>query len=299
MAGTLESINSWVKRSAAYREYRNSVPYVTVMRWLKAAVRKARLSKYLGQTFCCPICETRLRAFKPLTPRYEKLTREAGYYPLSRIETFNAAAYYCPSCDATDRERLYALYLERILASLDPRHGYRLIEFAPGSALHTMLARSPLIDYRSADLFRHSVDDRVDISDMRNYPDGSIDILLCSHILEHVDDDRKAMREIARVLRSDGFAIVMVPLVHGVDETNEDPTIITPQARWKHFGSDDHVRQYGKRDFVARLLAAGLSVEQLSAADFGDDAFRRAGIAPDSVLYVARKSAPASRGTAA
>ena len=220
-ARTFASVNSWVKRSAAYRQYRNSVPYVTVMRWLKAAVRKARLSKYLGQTFCCPICETRLRAFKPLTPRYEQLTREAGYYPLSRIETFNYAGYYCPSCDATDRERLYALYLAPVVASLDPRRRHKVIEFAPGTALHTILRRSPLIDYRTADLFRHSVDDRVDISDMRIYPDDSIDILLCSHILEHVDDDRKAMREISRVLRPDGFTIVMVPLVHGVEETCE------------------------------------------------------------------------------
>jgi hypothetical protein len=98
------------------------------------------------------------------------------------------------------------------------------------------------------------------------------------------------MRELHRVLRADGFAIVMVPLVQGVEDTNEDPAIDTPALRWKYFGSDDHVRQYGRRDFADRLVAAGFTVERLGMAFFGEEAFRRAGIAADSVLYVARKT---------
>jgi SAM-dependent methyltransferase len=292
----LADLNRGIKRTAAYRHYKNSLLYVTLRQWDKALRRKIQLGKYRGTEFRCPVCGVALSAFKPGAVSYERMLRERGYiYPLDAIETFNAAAYSCPSCDASDRERLYALYLDRVLAGESTRH-FRLLEFAPSLGLSRKLKRHPLVDYRSADLYRNNVDDRVDITDMRGYADGSFDIVLCSHVLEHVPDDRRAMRELHRVLCPDGFAIVMVPLVHGVDETNEDPAIDTPALRWKYFGSDDHVRQYGRRDFADRLAAAGFAVERFGIDFFGAEAFRRAGLATDSVLYVVRK-APEGRGS--
>ena len=277
-----------IKGTTAYRRYKHSLVYVTLREWDKALQRKFHLGKYRGTEFRCPVCGVELAAFKPGAASYARMAREHGYiYPLSAIETFNVVAYSCPSCDASDRERLYALYLDRVFAR-DPARRYRLLEFAPSFGLSRMLRRHPLVDYRNADLYRNNVDDRVDITDMRGYADGSFDVVLCSHVLEHVPDDRRAMRELRRILRADGFAIVMVPLVHAVDETNEDPAINTPALRWKHFGSDDHVRQYGKRDFADRLAAAGFNLDRLDSEFFGQEPFRRAGIAADSVLYVVR-----------
>jgi len=288
----LANINQRIKRTGAYRRYKNSLAYVTLREWDKALRRKIHLGKYRGSAFGCPVCGVKLAAFKPGAASYVRMVREHGYiYPLSAIETFNVGAYSCPSCDASDRERLYALYLDRVFAARDPERRLRLLEFAPSSGLSRKLKRSPSVAYRSADLYRNNVDDRVDITDMRGYPDASFDVVLCSHVLEHVPDDRRAMRELLRILRPDGFAIVMVPLVHGVDDTNEDPAIDTPALRWKYFGSDDHVRQYGKRDFADRLAATGFSLERLGIGFFGEEAFRRAGIAADSVLYVVRKAA--------
>jgi predicted SAM-dependent methyltransferase len=285
----LAGINRRIKQSAAYRQYKASLPYVIVKEWQKALVRRLRLRRYRGSAHRCPVCHARLGAFKPLSPTYQSLTRQHGYFGLDRLETFNASAYYCPACDASDRERLYALHLESAFGAFDRKRCYRLVEFAPSRGLQRKLMSYPFIAYRSADLFRPTVDDRIDISHMHPYTDGSVDVLICSHVLEHVADDRRAMREIFRVLRLGGFAIVMVPLVHGVDETFEDPAIVTAEQRWRHYGSDDHVRQYGKRDFIDRLMAAGFAVEQLDRDHFGAETFRRAGIAPDSVLYLAHK----------
>jgi SAM-dependent methyltransferase len=163
------------------------------------------------------------------------------------------------------------------------------VDFAPAQALSRRLKRYPFIEYRSADLARHTVDDRVDITDMRAYDDASIDLFLCSHILEHVPQDRKAMREMFRTLRPGALAVVMVPLVHGVDETHEDAAIDTPELRWRYYGAGDHVRQYGKADFVKRLTETGFRVDRLGVAVFGEAVFESAGIARDSVLYVAHK----------
>ena len=85
-----------------------------------------------------------------------------------------------------------------------------MVEFAPGDALQEKLKRYPFIVYGSADLSRKTVDENVDLTQMVRYGDASIDIILCSHILEHIPEDRQAMRGIRRVLRADGFAIILV-----------------------------------------------------------------------------------------
>ena len=290
----LADINQRIKGTGAYQRYKHSLIYVRLREWDKALQRRFHLRKYRGTDYCCPVCGVELSGFVG-AGSYVRMVQAHGYiYPLDAIETFNVAAYSCPSCDASDRERLYALYLDRVFAAREPVQRCRLLEFAPSFGLSRKLKRMPFVDYRSADLYRNNVDDRVDVTDMRRYADGSFDVVLCSHVLEHVPDDRRAMRELHRILRPDGFAIVMVPLVHGVDESNEDPAIDTPALRWKYFGSDDHVRQYGRRDFAGRLAAAGFEVERLDVGFFGAEAFRRAGIAADSVLYVVRKDSLSS-----
>ena len=168
----------------------------------------------------------------------------------------------------------------------------RLTDFAPSDPLSRKISRNPSIEYRTADLYRNDVQDRIDLTDI-GYPDESIDIFICSHMFEHIPDDRKAMRELCRILKPGGFGLVLVPLAVGVDETHEDPAIDSDEVRWKYFGMGDHVRQYGKRDFVERLAAAGFVVDQLGVEYFGRETFRRAGIADNSVLYVVRKDGAA------
>ncbi len=273
------------KLTAPYRGYK-------LKDFKKALVRRLKLPLYRGREFECPVCETQLNRYKPIFKSFPRKLAESGFvYPLEAFETLNLAAYTCPACDASDRERLYALYLRQRLATLDPVCRYRFIDFAPSLALSRLLRTMERLEYRTADYFRPNVDDRVDISNMPLYTDNSVDAFLCSHILEHVPDDRAAMRELFRILRPGGFGIVMVPLIVGVTATHEDPAINTPALRWRHYAQDDHLRLYGTQDFVARLAAAGLVVRQLDRAHFGAVTFARAGIADNSVLYVVEKTA--------
>jgi SAM-dependent methyltransferase len=275
-----EAISARIKRS---------VPYGTLKEWAKALKRRAGLASWRGDRYRCPICRTGLRAFKPIWRSFwiHWQQYESVHSPLA-METFNVGAFSCPACNAFDRERLTALYLERAFHGFDPQRKYRLIEFAPAHALHRMIRAHPFVAYRSADLLSRHVDDRVDLTACP-YPDRSVDVFLCSHVLEHIEDDRKAMRELNRILTPDGFGILLVPLFPGIDETHEDPAITAIEERAKYFAAGDHVRQYGKRDFIERLTAAGFQVEQCGIDYFGKDAFMRAGIAPNSVLYVVRK----------
>jgi SAM-dependent methyltransferase len=278
-----------IRSTRAYDLYRHSLLYESVRYHGKVLKRTIKLPRYLGSDYQCPVCGVRLRAFRPLWKSYWRdVAKFAPIHPPTAMETLNLEHFSCPRCDAFDRDRLIAIYLENVFRTFDRSRTYRLLEFAPAHALHRKLKTYPFIACRSADLLRKTVDERVDLTNMVAYPDRSLDIILCSHILEHIPEDRKAMGEIARVLKPDGFAVILVPLVIGIDETHEDPSLNTEALRWKYFGMGDHVRQYGKRDFIERLQFTGLNVEQLGIDHFGAEAFRHAGIARNSVLYVVR-----------
>ena len=133
-----------------------------------------------------------------------------------------------------------------------------MLHFAPERALGGALAAAPGIRYVSADLHAPEAMEHFDITDIP-HPDGSFDAILCIHVLEHVEDDRKAMRELRRILGPDGFAIVLVPLDLSRPETYEDPAITDPVDRERQFWQADHLRLYGA-DFPDRLREAGFDV---------------------------------------
>jgi hypothetical protein len=99
---------------------------------------------------------------------------------------------------------------------------------------------------------------------------------------------KKAMSELYRILKQGGQGLLLVPLVAGVDETDEDVTA-TSQERWKRFGQDDHVRQYGKADFMRRLVDAGFHVNEMGISHFGKELFDQNCINKHSALYIVTK----------
>jgi SAM-dependent methyltransferase len=113
---------------------------------------------------------------------------------------------------------------------------------------------------------------KMDITNI-DYPDQSFDVIYCSHVLEHVQDDRKAMREFYRVLKTTGWAILLVPIT--AEKTLEDPSLVGPEERLRVFGQADHVRRYGP-DYVDRLREAGFSVQVTKVNDLvqNDEAIR-------------------------
>jgi ubiquinone/menaquinone biosynthesis C-methylase UbiE len=114
------------------------------------------------------------------------------------------------------------------------------------------------LDYTTADLDSPLADIKLDVQDMK-IADNSFDVVFCNHVLEHVPDDLKAMREIYRVLKPGGMAIMQVPMNPDLKETFEDPSITDPKERHRLFGQYDHVRMYGA-DYHDRLKAAGFEV---------------------------------------
>jgi SAM-dependent methyltransferase len=266
----------------------------SVKRIILQAIYAIRGRRCFGLTYCCPICNKHLNTFTSLeTILNGKFTGNIDIdgmcHTAYEFETQNVMNFLCPVCGASDKARLYALFLRQKLGEYSYGERIKLVHFAPEMGLGQLLKWDRRVNYRSADLLREDVDDRVDLTNMTIYPDASMDAFICSHILEHIPDDRRAMSELYRVLKPGGWGIIMAPIMLTIDSTYEDWTKVTETERLKHFGLEDHVRVYAKWDFIDSLKTAGFQVRQLGINHFGKDVFKTCGLSKTGVLYVVEK----------
>jgi predicted SAM-dependent methyltransferase len=161
----------------------------------------------------------------------------------------------CPSCGSLERHRFLWIYLKSKTNLLNCNFK-KVLHISPEKCLEIKFRKQFGDGYITADLYSELVMIKMDITKIE-YPDETFDIIICCHVLEHIIDDWKALKELFRVLKNGGLAIIIVPIT--VDETYEDETIIDETERLKAFGQNDHVRRYGY-DFTTRLSSTGFKV---------------------------------------
>lgn len=238
----------------------------------------------------CPVCQEGVYQFLPFPAHFMETARKYGYpYTTDDAETLNAEQCLCPHCGASDRDRLCACYLDKIMHQQYADDEIMLLDIAPSAPLSKFIEKNEKITCTSADLFMEGVDISVDVTNMPEVDSNSYDILICSHVLEHVNDDKKALSELYRVLKPGGWGIIMVPIILAIDEIDEDPQVTDVGERWRRFAQDDHVRLYSKGGFIKRVEDAGFILKQLGVDYFGESVFKQFGITNKSVLYVAEK----------
>jgi SAM-dependent methyltransferase len=162
----------------------------------------------------------------------------------------------CPGCGSLERHRLHWLYLRERTNLLSER--LKVLHFAPEVALQKLLKAQSKLEYHSADLASKRAAEHFDICAIP-YPDNTFDVILCSHVLEHVPDDRKAMAELYRVMKPGGWGLIEAPITSSLTQTLEDPNVTTDEERTRLFGQKDHLRRYG-RDYFTRLRSTGFEV---------------------------------------
>ena len=172
----------------------------------------------------------------------------------------------CPKCASRERHRLMSLWMKA--SGHDLLVDKRILHFAPEKAFKRMLRHHP--HYETADLGQRGVTHQIDV----NIPDsvGAFDVVIAHHLLEHIDDDRKAISEFFRVLKPGGFAILSVPLNGTRQTTYENPCVVERNDRLLHYGGHDHKRMYGL-DFSDKLEEAGFVVETFRATPEAEVAF--------------------------
>lgn len=196
----------------------------------------------------------------------------------------------CPQCGTLERHRLFILADEAL--QLVPQ-GSEVLHVAPEALIRDRL-KSRCSRYVSLDLY----DPKADVQEpleKTSFPDESFDVVVCSHVLEHVDD-RAAMREMHRVLKRDGKLLAMVPIIEGWVRTyeNQSASVAGEKQRDLHFGQWDHIRYYG-RDFRDRLTEADFDVVEYTAEG---EAVIQYGLSRGEKVFIARKANKKSNGAA-
>jgi len=208
----------------------------TIARIARDQRNAAMALRYRGDSYECPICHGSFRTMLPVADRRA-----------------NAS---CPRCRSFERHRLLWLYLEREVGVT--RRSMRILHVAPEPGTARRLLSQPGIDYVTTDIGGVTAMVRADLTALP-FPDASFDIVLCSHVLEHIPEDRAAMRQMRRVTAPGGRTILQHPIDPDRAETYEDFSITDPAERERAFFQRDHVRIYG-RDIAERLTEAGFRV---------------------------------------
>lgn len=210
---------------------------------------------YLGRGRECPLCGSRRRKFMPYG------------YVTSREDAL------CPRCLALERHRMIWLWITRHTDLLERRP--RLLHIAPEVSLMRHL--KPLYgnssNYITADLESPLADLHFDVQQIP-LSDGSVEVVICNHLLEHVEDDRVALRELHRILCHGGWGILLVPEDRRRATTFEDDSVTDREERTRLFGQYDHRRVYG-RDYDDRLRSAGFRVERIPCSDIATASERK------------------------
>ncbi|WP_081346601.1 class I SAM-dependent methyltransferase [Nitrosospira multiformis] len=193
--------------------------------------------------------------------------------------------YACTNCGASDRERLYALWIDQQIEKNFFPKSTHTIHIAPEAVLSGKLKSLDLFDYKTADLLMGAVDYKVDMMNMP-FDDESFDFFICSHVLEHVENDSQAIKELYRITKPGGCGILMAPIIVGLEKTVEDPSVKDEAGRWRLYGQNDHVRLYAHDDYVHKIQSNGFHVEELGESYFGKKVFHSLGLKRTSILYV-------------
>ncbi len=248
----------------------NHIPRPVIQRLAGWLVPVAGLL-YKGRGVECPLCGRRYRKFMPygyVSPRENAL---------------------CPHCLSLERHRLMWLYLTRRTDITErlPRTLHIAPEVCVMRHLKPLFVAEPQ-NYVTADLESPLAQLHFDVQQIP-LADESFDMIICNHLLEHVEDDRKAMRELHRILRRGGMALLLSPVELTRERTFEDDTITDPAERTRIFGQYDHRRIYGN-DYVERLRESGFEADDIDYAARLTAEERKLYALPEDHIYLVRKS---------
>lgn len=257
-----ESIKDILKQLNLYHPlqsfYRNTI--------FKIRLAKSRTAykKYEGAGYTCNVCGKNYQKF---VPEYAAAVNKNALEKNNVIAGYGENVY-CPNCFSSARERLVIAYLKKYIDISDKK----ILHLSPENNIYNFLKQNATVV--TADLlpgFYKSVDRTIQHEDatILSFADNSFDIVIANHILEHIPDDKMAMKEILRVLKPVGKAILQVPYSSTLSATIEDPFIHDEKKQSEMFGQKDHVRIYALKDYIKRLEQTGFHVDTLSGKEIG------------------------------
>ena len=238
-----------------YEILKNLIPRAIIKR-NEPVIRQFLSVFYKGNRFQCTVCDFRMSKFVMLK-KNDKL---------------------CPKCGSLSRTR-------RLSKFIDPKiQGAKILHFSPSRSIRTRLESLTNITYVTTDFAgEFEAIKRLNIEAI-DEPDNQYDIIICYHVLEHIENDLKAMQELYRVTKSGGICIIQTPFKEG--DIYEDIRLKSEAERLLHFGQKDHVRTYSVEGLMNRLSGAGFHTTKQVYKESKDN---RNGFSTDETIIVAKK----------
>ena len=191
-----------------------------------------------------------------------------------------------PGTLSLERHRLLWLYLNNETNFFSKT--LKVLHVAPEQCFYKLFKNLKKINYTTFDLNSPLADIKGDICNLP-FKENSFDFILCNHVLEHINDDKKAMKELYRVLNKNGTAILQVPINQKSSKTLEDSSIVDKKERIEKFGQYDHIRLYGL-DYFKKLESFGFKVNPLKySKEFTEGEIIKYGLIKDEIIPVCKK----------
>lgn len=218
---------------------------------IKNAIFNDKLQYY------CPCCKKYLSKFTRGGFIYYSDTYNPKRYEIEDSEVI------CPICYSLPRHRIIVEWLGD---NINLIRGKKILHFAQERQIKKWMDENN-IEYTTADLYRPA-DLRINIENT-GLEDESYDVVICNHVLEHVDDWRKALMELNRILKKGGMIILSFPVDLTYETVDEDPNVVSDADRLKKYGQADHKRVFG-RDSKELLENIGFKVEEIAGENFSE-----------------------------
>jgi len=224
-------------------------------------LRFLRLFFYKGNNFFCPICKFKASKFLSYGKDYEAIKK---FKIIGMGFRKNAI---CPNCFSKDRERLFYLFLQKLISEKSINYSSKILHFSPESSLERNFFRKNFSNYFTADIIKNKYDFIIDLQNF-NFEEKNFDLVICNHVLEHIEDDNIALENIYSILKPGGLAILQTPLSKIIDEDYTNPSVKTDNDRLNFYGQEDHVRIYSKKSLIQKIKKVGFKINILQFEDF-------------------------------
>lgn len=249
---------------------------------LRPAYRHYLAYRHKGERYECNICNHKYDTWRPTFSKHA----DGSYF-----RVYGRPCGPCWLCNSYPRIRLIWHWLMSDF-EIANKHDFKVLHVAPEIQISQQLRKIPGLQYYCVDKHcdGYTYPSYVEDGDVRNlkFSDNTFDLVMCNHVLEHVIDDSTAIKELYRVTKPEGTALLIVPLDYERSETDEErpEESLTPEQREERFGQHDHVRIYGT-DYFDRLRAVGFTVNLIEYND--KDMVERYGFLPGEKLIICTK----------